>query len=155
ETQLIRITARHADPEVAAAMANAVAGVLPGYIEEAQLAGSAPGERAVNTIFVAEQARVPDSPVSPNERLNLFFGLALGLVVMVAAVGLIEYFHDDVESTEDIERLGAPVLGSVQEVPVPKGADRQRWQPRVEMDSAGSAFSEALGQLQANLAFAL
>lgn len=154
ETQLIEVLAEDRNADRAALIANTVAGLFPGYVEEAQLAGSET-RTTINTVFVAEKALAPEDPVRPNPRVNVILGLVLGLIVMVAAVGLIEYFDDGVKEREDIERLAVPYLGSVLLADVPKGADKQEWVPSILSADPGDDLIESYRQVQASLAFAL
>jgi len=154
DTQLIYITAEDADPERAANIANAVAGVFPEYIRDAQIAG-ADGQAVKNTVFVAEEASVPVGPVRPNKTLNTALGLFLGLVVMLAAVALIEYLDDDVDSAEDVERLGLPFIGSVTRAKPPKGTkDKEKWVPNI-LRGEVPGMAEGYRKLQARLSFSL
>ncbi|HMS60577.1 MAG TPA: Wzz/FepE/Etk N-terminal domain-containing protein, partial [Tepidiformaceae bacterium] len=145
ETQLIEVLAEDRNADRAALIANTVAGLFPGYVEEAQLAGSET-RTTINTVFVAEKALAPEDPVRPNPRVNVILGLVLGLMVMVAAVGLIEYFDDGVKEREDIERLAVPYLGSVLLADVPKGADKQEWVPSILSADPGDDLVESYRQ---------
>jgi capsular exopolysaccharide synthesis family protein len=155
-TQLIEITAEDADPATAALIADTVANTFPQYIEEAQLAGKTePAARPLNTVFVAEKASIPTSPVRPNKPLNVALGIALGLIVMVAAVAVVEYLDDDIDQREDVEALGLPFLGNVLQAERPKGADKRVWVPSVIEGDPLSPLAESYRQIQASLAFAL
>lgn len=151
-TQLITIAVRNADPMLAASLANAIADELPGYIREAQLAGQEAPEVPLNSVFVAQRATTPTSPVSPNTALNVILGLLAGAVVMAGTVAVLEYLTDSIEDTRDIEELGATPLGLVWQVTPPAGVDKKLWHPVVE---ESASLREAIGRVQANLAFAL
>lgn len=156
ETQLFEVVAEDRDPQRAADLANAVANVLPGFITEAQV-GGATGEagRGINTVAVTDPATAPDDPVSPNTTVNVFLGVLLGLLVMVAAVAIVEYFDDGIDEREDIEGLSVGFLGSVYQAPVPRGEDKATWVPSIIDEEAGKELAESYRQVQASLMFAL
>jgi capsular exopolysaccharide synthesis family protein len=154
DTQLIQVTAEDANPQRAAIIANAVAEAFPGYIHDAQIAGSNDGTVA-NTIFVAQQATPATAPVRPNKQLNTGLGLFLGLVVMLGAVAFIEYLDDDIDTGEDIEAIGLPFLGSVIRVKPPKGMkNKDDWYPKI-LGGDVPVMEESYRKLQANLSFSL
>ena len=156
DTQLIRIAAEDADPHRAAAIASTVAEVFPCYIEEAQLAGDdESGAGVLNTIFVAESAQVPSSPVRPSLPVNVAIGVLLGLLVVAAIIAVVEYFDDGVNDREDVQRLDVPFLGSVLQASRPKGVDKEMWVPNVAGPQRDEALTESYRQVQANLMFAL
>ena len=155
ETQLIRISAEHPDPERAAHMATAVAEVFPSFIEEAQLAGTQTGSsKPLNTVFVAESADIPESPVRPSTQVNTVVGALLGVMLMVAVVAIIEYRDDGIDSREAVRELDVPFLGGVPTAIRPRGADAV-WVPSIIRDTDDPALVEAYRQVQANLSFAL
>jgi tyrosine-protein kinase len=149
-TQLIEVTAEDPDPEVAALLANATAGVFPDYIVGAQLAGAGSGtERQVNTVFLAETASAPDAPVRPNQLLNIILGTILGFVVISAAVALLEYLDDTIHDRKDVERLGVAHLADIP-VSGKSGLFRDQRTPSFDTDQQ---FAEAFRQLYSNLQF--
>jgi capsular exopolysaccharide synthesis family protein len=155
-TQLVHVYAEDPDPQHAAKIANAVAESFVSYVQKAQLAGvQAPNKDNLNTIFVAETAETPRSPVRPNVTLNLVLGLLLGFLVAVAAVAVVEYLDDDIDSREEVERLSLPFLGSIFQAAPPQGGQRQGWLPSIIRDEPNSPLAESFRQVQANLAFAL
>lgn len=156
ETQLFEVVAEDKDPQRAADLANAVANVLPGFIAEAQVGGaSTDAGRQLNTVTVTDPAAAPEDPVRPNTGVNVTLGVLLGLLVMVGAVAVAEYFDDGVDEREDIERLSVGYLGSVYQAPVPRGADKATWVPSIIDEEAGKLLAESYRQVQASLMFAL
>lgn len=154
ETQLIAVVAEDKDAKRAAEIANTVANIFPNYVRDAQLVGEADVSN-LNTVFVAETATPPDHPVRPNKALNVAVGVVLGLLLMAAAVALIEYFDDTVKERDDVERLSVPFLGSVLQADAPRGSDRRNWVPSIIEATPGDALVESYRQVQANLAFGL
>ena len=109
----------------------------------------------MNTVFVAERASVPSSPVRPNVQLNVTIGVLMGLLLMAAAVALVEYLDDGINDREDIEALGAPFLGSIFQADLPKGEDAKTWRPSILNIESRSPLAESYQQLRTNLAFSL
>lgn len=154
-TQLVRVSAEDPSPQRAALIANTVAESFVNYAEKAQLAGQTTSTSSLNTVFVAETADAPGSPIRPNRTLNVALGVLLGLLVMVSAIALVEYLDDNVDSREEVERFSLPFLGSVFQADPPKGVKRQAWVPSILRDDPASSFAESFRQIQANLAFSL
>lgn len=155
ETQLIEVSAEDRSPERAALVANTVAESFREFVQEAQLAGTSAEGRSLNTVFLAARADAPEDPVRPNRTLNIGLGVFLGLVLMVAAIALVEYLDDGVDERADIEALDVAFLGNVMQAAPPKGADKRRWVPSIIESDPRGPLSESYRQVQANLAFAL
>ncbi|MCJ7589129.1 MAG: polysaccharide biosynthesis tyrosine autokinase, partial [Candidatus Aminicenantes bacterium] len=72
-----------------------------------------------SNIRIADKARVPASPSSPNKKRNLLLALFLGLFGGVGIAYLLEYFDNSVKTSEDVERsAGLPTLGIIPEFSV-------------------------------------
>ncbi len=156
DTQLISVFAEDESPKRAALIANTVVETFPKYIEEAQLAGSsAAPTKGLNTVFVAESAQAPEAPVRPSKAVNVALGVMLGLVVALAAIGVVEYLDDEIGSREDIEGMDVPFLGSIFEAERPRGSDKASWVPSILDGNRDEALVESYRQVQASLAFAL
>ena len=68
----------------------------------------------VNTLNVVEQATVPSRPISPNIIMNVLLASAIGLVLAVGGVFIMEYLDDTVNTPDDIDRITKlPVLGTI------------------------------------------
>lgn len=100
-TVLVRITARHTDPALAARIANAVAAELP-------LHDPSDG---VFTFATVDTARPGLAPVSPNTRLIVVIGIVLGLALAVTAALLQDNAARRADTAEDVqETTGFGVL---------------------------------------------
>ncbi len=67
-----------------------------------------------NTLSVLEEAIVPDYPFSPNIRMNVLMASALGLILAVGGVFLVEYLDDTIKTPEDAVRsTNLPLLGAI------------------------------------------
>jgi exopolysaccharide transport family protein len=106
---------------------------------------------------IQSEASVPLTPSSPNTRLALILGLAMGMALGAAAVFLVELLERSLRTPEDVQRrLGLPCLGAVPFL------DRRTRMVDGELVSAEnfvlkrpvSAFGEALRSLRASVFFA-
>ncbi len=113
--------------------------------------------RTINSVTLADPARVPVQPVSPRPLLNTALGAFLGLLLFAGIVALIEYLDDTVKTAEDVERAaGTALLGTVARF----GA--RWWRPGAKKDQAPlvsisdrwSPAAEAYRMLRTNIEFA-
>jgi capsular polysaccharide biosynthesis protein len=108
ETQFIEVTYANSDPQEAKRIVNAV-----GDAFSEQVSRISPSANAV-TATVWEEARVPESPVSPNPVHRAFFALVIGVVLGAGLALLLEVFDDRWQSPEEVEEYsGMPTLGVV------------------------------------------
>lgn len=145
DTVLIDITVEDRSPDLAAALANAVATQLSATIEkiETPLSGGPSPIRAT----IVRKASAPPQPVSPNLTVYLAVGLMSGLLLSVGLAMLLEKLDTSVKSSADLARVtGLPVLATVVR-------DNTGDEPIVR-DDAHSRRSEAYRQLRTNLQFA-
>ncbi len=113
-TQLLDINVSHANPEVAAAIANAIAD------EIIQM----PSLRVRNFVVMVEPAQPPDK-VEKVWLLIVLVAGTLGVLVMGGAAFIIEFFRDPVYSGKEVTRRAhVPVLATVR--PLPNGRFRLR-----------------------------
>jgi capsular exopolysaccharide synthesis family protein len=118
----------------------------------------------LNNVSVAEQAAVPQEPVSPRTTLNMLLGLVLGLVLAGGLVGLLEYLDDTFKVAEDTQSaLGLTPLGVVELIggkrsrsknKVKKGEPAAPVAGLVSMTNVNSSAAESYRLLRANLDFA-
>jgi capsular polysaccharide biosynthesis protein len=102
-TRLITITARDGDSVRAAAIANALAGVLVAK------AVSGPPE---GQLSIVERATPPDSPVGPSTALIVVLTAVVGLLGAFGIAALVDSLSNVMRSEDDLAAF-APVLGSV------------------------------------------
>ena len=68
----------------------------------------------VNALNIVEEATTPTVPFTPNTRMNVLLAAAVGIVLAVGGIFLIEYFDDTLQAFEDTERLvNLPTLGKI------------------------------------------
>jgi capsular exopolysaccharide synthesis family protein len=144
DTVLINITAQSANPEEAAAIANAVADNFAAYVERVE-ARDAQGQVPVK-VSITNPASPPGSAISPQPVANVMLGLALGLVLGLAVASVRELLDTAMHSEEDIEAVsGAPVLGRV-------AFDRSATRDPLA-DLTGSPRAEAFRVVRTNLQY--
>ncbi len=72
-------------------------------------------------ITVIDKATAPPSPIKPNKRLMITFGILIGLTVGVGAAFFLEYTDDSLKIERDIEKfLGMSVVGVIPKIEVEK-----------------------------------
>ncbi len=103
ETEVLKITVRSKDPELAARVANEITKQAPLEIIRAVKAGS---------VEIIDEATVPTEPVKPDIKMNIVIAAILGLIASIFVI-LLRYYFDDTIRTEDdiVEKLNLPVLG--------------------------------------------
>jgi succinoglycan biosynthesis transport protein ExoP len=102
-----------------------------------------------NALSVVEPATVYPTPISPNVRMNVLMAAAIGLVLAVGGVILIEYLDDTVKTAEDVVRIsGYPMIGGVARI---DGADYP--DKLVAAHKPLSPTAEAFRVLRTNLQF--
>jgi succinoglycan biosynthesis transport protein ExoP len=114
DTALIDVTAAAESPEQAKAIADAVGGQLPRFVDALER----PGDSSVSPVrlSVTREAELPGSASSPGLPLYVILGLVTGLGLGMGAIALAAAFDRRVRSIEEIERIaGTPVIGIVAE----------------------------------------
>jgi capsular exopolysaccharide synthesis family protein len=154
QTQLLYVTFRHQDPALATTVVNTVAQVFAERIKTAQIGDTAPGgssasPSAVNTIFIADPARIPTTPVLPKVPLNVVLAMVAGLAIAIGIIAVLEYLDDAVKDAGDLQAIGLPLLGSLRQA-----GKRRDGAPSLLDDKAmKSAVGEDYRQLRTNLDF--
>jgi succinoglycan biosynthesis transport protein ExoP len=103
----------------------------------------------INALSVVEEASVNSSPISPNIRLNVLLAAAIGAVLAIGGVVLIEYLDDTVKTAEDINRItGLATIGTITRI---EGLDYPS--KLVAASKPLSPTAEAFRVLRTNLQF--
>jgi succinoglycan biosynthesis transport protein ExoP len=113
DTQLLRLSVEHEDPEQAQVLANAIAYAFIESNAEDRL--SQPG-----SVSVVEVGELPSSPVKPRTALNTALAALAGLAIAIGVALLFEYLDDTVKAAEDLETTGLVALGGVARFPRPR-----------------------------------
>lgn len=144
-TQLLEVSARADDPEVAAVVANTVS---EAFISSNQAELTArPGQ-----VSIVENALAPNEPVAPRPLVNAVLGGMLLLLAAAGAVMLVEYLDDTVKSPEQAQDItGLPTLGRIERFEKLRSAKEQlqaATRPR-------STIAEAYRAARTNLTYAI
>lgn len=108
DTEILKITVKDEDPELAALIANTESEVFQKEINEMM---------EVDNVSTIDVAKVPESPVSPNKMMNIAIATVLGMMVSVGLVFVLEFLDRTYKTPTDIERhLGLPVLGAIPDI---------------------------------------
>ncbi|MBT2538274.1 polysaccharide biosynthesis tyrosine autokinase [Arthrobacter sp. ISL-69] len=146
-TVLISISVEDQSPVQAAAIAEAVANSLIKAIERFEspkTGGSSPV-----SLSVIKPAKAPQSPSSPNTRLNLILGLLVGLAIGVGSAVLRTSLDSRIRGEEDLRRVSdAPLLGGIS---FDQDASAR---PLLTQTAPQSPRAESFRQLRTNLQFA-
>lgn len=68
----------------------------------------------VNALYILEDAGVPTTPFSPNTRMNILMAAAIGLILAVGGIIVIEYLDDTVRDMIDTQSLvNLPTLAKI------------------------------------------
>lgn len=105
---------------------------------------------SLDTVIVVEPAEVPKEPVSPRTLLNTALAGAVGAMLAVGVVFLIEYLDDTIKTPDDAQReLALPTLGTISRIARVKSWRDSLvtfWHPR-------SPISEAYRVVRTNIQF--
>lgn len=105
ETEVFKVSVSHADPKMAATVANAIADAAP----EA-LATIVEG----SSTKVVDHAKVPNAPYSPNRLQNTALGAAAGALVAIVMIAVNVLVDVRIRGEEDLTQISrAPVLGVI------------------------------------------
>lgn len=105
DTELFDVFITHADPVMAAQLANAVAEVAPGEIENF-VEGS--------STKIIDYAKTPVKPISPSLSRNCILGALMGIVAAVVFLTLRFLFDVRIKDEEDLNMLfDVPVLAQI------------------------------------------
>jgi capsular exopolysaccharide synthesis family protein len=114
--------------------------------------------RSINSVTLADPARVPERPISPRTMLNTALGAFLAFLVVAGIVALAEYLDDTVKNADDVDRfVGVPSLGSIPSFTPRQGRipGRRTTMPRLITQVGGqSPIAEAYRMVRTNLEFA-
>ena len=111
-TQFLNISITSNDRELAYKIANQMALSLKSVSKVL---------RGADIVQTLDAANVPNSPSSPNLKMNIAIGFMLGLMISVFGVFILEFMDKTVkDSSNIIDGLGLPYLGSL---PLVEGAE--------------------------------
>lgn len=107
-TQVIRISVKNIDPELAQALNQEILNVAPDIIVDVVEGGSA---------RVISYPQIPESPVSPNVVMNVLVAFMLGMMLSTGYVFVRFMLDKTFKTQQEIEKvLGIPVIGVIPNV---------------------------------------
>lgn len=107
-TEILKITVKDSDPQLAALIANTETEIFKNEINEMM---------KVDNVSIIDVAKVPENPVSPNKMMNIAIATVLGLMVGVGITFVLEFLDRTYKVPTDIERhLGLPILGAIPDI---------------------------------------
>jgi capsular exopolysaccharide synthesis family protein len=102
---------------------------------------------------VIDQAQVPSRSTGPRLAQNVIFGVALGAVIGIAIICLLEYLDTTVKDAADVQRLiGASPLGAIGVIPEPDDGDPLH-NKLITAVSPRDSIAEAFRTVRTNLSF--
>lgn len=105
DTEIFRISITHPNPVEAAEVANAMADIAPGELENFIVGSSCK---------IIDFATIPTAPSSPSYSRNTILGALLGGVVMVGILTVMHLTDVRIKAAEDLTKLfDMPVLGEI------------------------------------------
>lgn len=105
DTEFITISVTDTNPELATVIANKMAEVFRDRVMDIM---------KVDNVQVLDDAIVPTSHIKPRPKLNMAIAGALGMMVSIFVVFLLEYLDNTIKTPMDIERyLGLNVIGII------------------------------------------
>ncbi|MDZ7315929.1 MAG: polysaccharide biosynthesis tyrosine autokinase [candidate division KSB1 bacterium] len=97
----------------------------------------------LGNVRIIDPAKEEREPIRPKKKLNLFLGFLIGLSLGAAAAFTMEYMDDSVNSLQDLEAVGLPMIAAVPEIRPEKALVSGLRTPRSE-DPEVTAINERL-----------
>ncbi len=105
DTELIKITITNDNAEVSAKVANEIAKVFEKQVAEIY---------NINNVHVVDEAEVATAPSNINHTKDILMFIAIGIVVAVAYVFILNMLDTTIKSVEEVEKLlDLPVIASI------------------------------------------
>ncbi len=106
-TEVIKITVESPNPEEAKDIANEIAAVFMENVSRIM---------QINNVQIIDKAALPENPVSPRIKINIAIAAALGMMITVFVVILMDTLDQTIKVPDDIEKtMGLPVIGMIPE----------------------------------------
>ncbi len=72
-------------------------------------------------VKIIESVKIPESPVSPNRKMNIAIAFIIGFMISIGLSFLLEFMNNTFKTREQMEEmLGVPVLGTIPEYSKPQ-----------------------------------
>ena len=113
QTEILKLTVKDEDPELATLIANTIAQVFQEDIYQMM---------EVDNVSTIDIAKVPENPTSPNKMMNIAIAGVLGLMISVGLVFVLEFLDRTYKTPTDVERhLGLPLIGAIPDILLEQG----------------------------------
>ncbi|MGO3357804.1 MAG: polysaccharide biosynthesis tyrosine autokinase [Bifidobacterium crudilactis] len=143
-TMLIDISVETDNAAQSQKIANAVAESLSNTVKSSLYSSS----NSPVKLAVVQKATLPDSPSSPNIKLNLLIGIVLGIIVGILAALVKDMTDTRLSSVRDLQNItNAPLLGSIPD------NDAVKQGAPVVSSAPSSLVAEEYRRVRANLSF--
>lgn len=117
--------------------------------EYAEISSQEDSERPSNALTIIEAAQIRPTPIFPRTNLNVALAGALGLLVALGLVILLEFRDTTLKSPEDVQHaLGIPLLGAINKIGGKFPQDKL-----LLSQAAASPAAEAYRIIRANIEF--
>ncbi|MEE1035239.1 MAG: Wzz/FepE/Etk N-terminal domain-containing protein [Agathobacter sp.] len=105
DTQVMRVTVKNADPQVALNIVTQIISIAPAVIID---------KAEVGSVKTVDQPWSSGKPVSPNKKKFIFVCTLIGILLMCAFLVIKELMNNTFKTEADITReLGLPILGVI------------------------------------------
>jgi len=95
-------------------------------LSEARRAAQMEEKRKGEQFKIVDPAKQPEKPYKPNRTYIVAVGFALGLLIGLGAIFLVEHFDDSFKSSEELEdALGIPVLSAIPKIDTQEDLERR------------------------------
>lgn len=111
DTEIIKVSAVHTNPVIAASLANETAEVFMSTVAELM---------KIDNVQVVDEAKTMANPIKPNVKMNLAISVVLGVMMGVFLAFVLEAFDNSMKTPADVEKLGLKVIGMI---PIDKRAE--------------------------------
>lgn len=143
-TMLVDISVETDDAAQSQKIANAVAESLSGTVKSSLYSSS----NSPVKLAVVQKATLPESPSSPNVKLNLLIGVVLGIIVGILAALVRDMTDTRLSSVRDLQGItNAPLLGSI------PSNDAVKKTASVIASAPSSLVAEEYRRVRSNLSF--
>lgn len=147
DTSAVKVVATTNDAELSAMICNNLTQVAPQFVGEAVGVGS------INTI---DQAKIYETPVSPNILKNSAIGAIAGLMLAVLIIFVMDLFDNTIKGTEMIsQKHQLALLGEIQERGTKKSRQKEREHYLITDQNIPFRITESYKAMRTNLIFAL
>ena len=109
--------------------------------------------QSIDNIAIMEPAKVPSSPIRPRTLTNTLLAMAVGAMLALGTIFLIEFLDDRIRTPDDLRRVAdIPVLGTIGKSPG-KNAIKEGPESLISVTQPRHPIVEAYRRLRTNLQF--